>query len=169
MKNEAIVSIAQGFCWNEFMQIQYCKHRSLVRGNEYLLMLLIIKYYYDLHSLGYQRTISEVVGIVLRYGEQNVTRKSNEVQDCSKTTGMRVAKHIRKTKGIPVWTKHKNGQKPLTDSNGHQMGKKQIGCVVLPREKQKGIKLFQARNYCPFIAGIANSNACIRRVTTTNT
>lgn len=31
------------------------------------------------------------------------------------------------------------------------MGEKQIRCVISPREKYNSTKLFQARNYCPFI------------------
>lgn len=52
-------------------------------------------------------------------------------------------------------------------NGGYLMEEKQIECA-LPREKLKGIKLFQARNYCPFIPGIVNSNAYIRDITTLN-
>lgn len=58
---------------------------------------------------------------------------------------------------------------PKTIWNGrNQMGKKQIECVFLSREKQKGIKLFQAKNFYPFIPGIANTNVYTGQVTITN-
>ena len=62
-----------------------------------------------------------------------------------------------------------SGQKPkMVWKGGKQMGSKQTGCVVSPRVKQKGIKLFQAKNYCPkFISGIAKANAYIEQVATT--
>lgn len=75
----------------------------------------------------------------------------------------RLQSTLEKLKEFQHDRKTEDGQrKPKTIWNGgNQMGKKHIKCVFSPREKQKGIKLFQAKHYYPFIPGIANANAYI--------